>query len=185
MINMKEQILAKRLGKSWHASPLRYKFRRLQEKYPAPHSNCVEDWLIDVANARGVRIIMRPDSRLEEFTPPDINILSLEELIVGICQLQCLDRPQMLRLAAQFISRGVVDLKMLFLVAERERVEPILKELARQALKVDKTHRSWNEIHTRYKDTPPPRDTLLHWTRLAEPVLKKGMLNASHWRLVK
>ncbi len=182
---MKERILAKRLGKSCHVSPLRYKFKRLMQKYPAPHSDCVEDWLIDVANARGARIITRPDSELDEFIPPDVNTLYIEELIVGVCQLQCLDRPQMLRLAAQFISRGGVNLQRLFLLSEQERTEPVLKELARQALKVNKSHLIWKEIFARYKGAPELNDSLLHWTRLSEPVMTKGMLNASRWRLVK
>ncbi len=49
------------------------------QKYPAPHSDRVDDWLIDVANARGARIIMRPDSKLDEFLPPDAGILFIEE----------------------------------------------------------------------------------------------------------
>jgi len=181
---MESNILAKRLGLTSHLSPLRYKIKRLAEKYPAPHSSCVEDWLVDVGNARGARIVVRPCSELKHFIAPPRDTLSDEELIVSICQLQCLDRPQMIRLAAQLISRGEIEVKTLFLTARRERVEPVLKELANQALKVDAHHPVWKKIEDRYKNVKPLRDSLLHWTRLAEPVMRNGRVNASYWQLV-
>ena len=181
---MKEFILANRLGLTSHVSPLRYKIKALSEKYPSYKSNCIEDWLIDVGNARGARIVVRPVGGRKKFNAPTHAQLTDEEIIVSVCQLQCLDRPQMIRLAAQLISRGKIQLKSLFLIAKRERVEPILKELANQALKVDKTHHKWKRIHDQYRNVCPLKDSLLHWTRLAEPVMKNGMVNASHWRLV-
>ncbi len=183
-VKMKKGILAERLGLTYHVSPLRYKIKALSEKYPADHSDCIEDWLIDVSNSRGACIVFRPNNKIKKFNAPTVAQLTNEELIVSICQLQCLDYPQMIRLAAQLISRGEITLKSLFLIAERERVEPVLKELANQALKVDKNHSVWKKIHEKYKDVRPLKDSLLHWTRLAEPVMKDGMVNASHWRLV-
>ncbi len=102
--------LAHRLGKTTHVSSLRIKLKRIAKKYPLPDARCFEDWLLEVANARGARIVSRPNSALGKFVPPDGDLVSNEELITGICQLQCLDFPQMLRVAAQLISRGAFEL---------------------------------------------------------------------------
>ena len=59
---------------------------------------------------------------------------------MGLLLTQNLDRPQMLRLAAQLISRGAVDFEELAAVAVRERVGFILAELARNACRVDPEH---------------------------------------------
>lgn len=179
-----EKILAERLGTTIHVSPLRIKLERLCQQFPSPSAACLEDWMIDVANDRGARIVSRENR--SESKPVEIpeSMLLPEELVVGICQLQCLDRPQMLRLAAQFISRGALDLKRLFLIAERERAGIVLSELARQALRVNPSHPAWRSIADRFSDERATRDVLLHWTRLAEPVMKKGRCNAQEWRLV-
>ena len=110
--------------------------------------------------------------------------MSNEELVVALCQLNSLDRPQILRLAAQMISRGGLNLELLRKAALRERAEPVLAELARQALKVQPDHRSWSAIRDLFPDQPALREPLLHWTRLAEPIMKKGKPNAAGWRLV-
>ncbi len=89
----------------------------------------------------------------------------------------------MLRLAAQFISRNAVDAEALLLVARRERVEPVLAELSRQALKVNPNHTLWRQIQDAFLDYGV-REPLLHWTRLAEPLMEKGRCNAVSWRLV-
>ncbi|MFW5871400.1 MAG: hypothetical protein ACOC6C_06175 [Verrucomicrobiota bacterium] len=179
-----EKILAERLGTTTHVSPLRIKLERLRQQFPSPSAVCLEDWMIDVANDRGARIVFR-ETRSES-KPVGIpeSMLLTEELVIGICQLQCLDRPQMLRLAGQFISREALDLKRLFLIAERERAGIVLSELARQALRVNPSHPSWRSIAERFSDERATRDVLLHWTRLAEPVMKKGRCNAQEWRLV-
>lgn len=110
--------------------------------------------------------------------------MSNPELVTGICQVQALDRPQWLRAAAQLITRGVVDLSELLLLARRERVERILAELARQALKVDADHPAWRRIAEEFGGATPLPDSLLHWTRLAEPVMRPGRPNAASWKLV-
>lgn len=179
-----EPMLAARLGMSVHVSPLRFRVLDLYAGSGDRAALCVEDWLVDVANARGARVVCRRESPPEGWRPPDQNQLSNEELITAICQLQCLDRPQMLRLAAQLVSRGDVVPDRLLLVAERERVRPVLAELARQALRVEKHHPVWRVIADRLRREKPLRDTLLHWTRLAEPVMKDGRCNAERWRLV-
>ena len=86
---------------------------------------------------------IRPASVISE--PPE-RLLSNEDIVVAICQPQELDRPQMLRLAAQFISRKAVKVLDLIRLARRERADRVLAELARQALKVDPQHEIWREI---------------------------------------
>ncbi len=176
--------MAQRLGTTVHVSPLRMKLERLRVEYPSPSAACLEDWLVDVANERGARIVFREDR------PRDASVglprlrLSDEELIVGICELQNRDRPQMLRLAAQLISRHAVNLHRLCHMADLDRAGIVLAELARQALKVDEEHTTWQAIAKRFAHERPPRDTLLHWSRLAEPVMKNGRCDAQRWELV-
>jgi hypothetical protein len=128
--------------------------------------------------------VIRGASPDPDFSPPDEQLVSNEELITGICQLQCLDYPQMLRLAAQLISRKVVRFERLKRLAEQERIGPILAELASQALRVEPTHPLWQKIYATFQHELPLKEPLLHWTRLAEPVMKHGRCNAEAWRLV-
>jgi hypothetical protein len=176
--------LARRLGKTVHASPLRFKLERLRRRFPCAPCACVEDWMLVVANARGARVVTPPFALPADFSAPPPDLLSNEELVCGICQPNALDRPQMLRLAAQLVSRGAVDVPRLGREAERERAGPILAELSRQALKVDPDHPAWRALRVRFAGEPPLREPLLHWTRLAEPVMKDGRCNAESWRLV-
>jgi len=179
-----QSILATRLGKTIHVSVLRYKLARLSREYPCSHCTCLEDWLVVVANIRGARVVTPRLAPPPAFTGPDVTTFCNEELVVAICQLNGLDRPQMLRLAAQLVSREAVDAAPLVLIARRERAEPVLAELSRQALKVAPDHAVWRAIRDAFSDEPPLRAPLLHWTRLAEPIMKNGMYNAEGWRLV-
>ncbi len=180
----KKNTLAHRLGKSTHVSPLRIKLTTMAEKHPLHNARCLEDWLVELANARGARIVVRPNSLLGEFIPPDPDSVSNEELITGICQLQCLDYPQMLRLASQLISRGAFEFERLRRLAEMERIEPVLLELSKQALKVDPEHPLWMKINSAFKHAGLLKEPLIHWTRIAEPVMKNGRCNAETWKLV-
>jgi hypothetical protein len=175
--------LAQRLGTTVHVSPLRFRLERLRAAWPSATAACLEDWLVDVANARGVRVVERPGAPAD-FTAPPADTLSAEDLVVAICQLQCLDRPQMVRLAAQLISRAAVDVPRLALVARRERVERVLAALADAALRVAPTHPTWRALAALFRDAAPLRDVILHWTRLAEPIMIPGRPNAAGWRLV-
>lgn len=180
-----EQTLAKRLGMTVHESPLRRKLLGLEQVFPSADAACLEDWLLDVANARGARIVIRRHGPGFQFQPPPLAQLSNEELVVAICQLQGLDRPQLLRLAAQLISRRAVAYAPLKLAAERERVEGVLMELARQALKVDPNHDLWGRLARELNDRRRlRRGPLLHWTRLAEPIPMASGCNAQGWRLI-
>ncbi len=180
-----EPILAQRLGLTWHVSPLRRKLQKLSEDYPSPGAESLEDWLVDVANARGARIVERPGGAGREFCAPSLEMLSQEALVVGLLLLDSRDRPQMLRLAAQLISRQAVALRPLLLRIARERVGIVAAELSRQAIRAEPDHPLWKELHTSLRRQPAPRSPILHWTRLAEPVMKGGRVNAESWKLVR
>jgi len=176
--------LAARLGKTVHISPLQMKAERLRRRFPCESAECLEDWLVAVANARGARAVVLPRNPGPAFEAPPVADLTDEELVVSICQLQRLDRPQMLRLAAQLVSREAVAAGALLLIARRERVEPVLAELSRQALRVDPNHVLWRRIRAAFGGERELRAPLLHWTRLAEPVMRNRQCNAASWRLV-
>jgi len=175
--------MAQRLGIACHVSPLRFKLKRLAKEYPARGSATLEEWLAAVANARGARVVF-PLIPVSNFLPPPEDKLSNEELTVAICQPQGLDNPQILRLAAQLISAQLVDMEKLKLAAERELVERVLAELARQALRVEPAHPAWQAILRFFGNEIPFREPLLHWTRLAEPAIGLRHENKLRWRLV-
>lgn len=179
-----QPILATRLGKTVHTSVLRFRLDKLRREFPCSGCACIEDWLIRLANVRGATVVIPRTASPATFTGPDVDQLGNEDLVVAICQLNCLDRPQMLRLAAQLVSRSMVDTDHLILSARRERCEPVLAELGRQALKVAPDHPAWRAICEAFSDEPKLREPLLHWTRLAEPIMKDGRCNAESWRLV-
>lgn len=176
--------LAERLGKTIHVSPLRMKLTGIAARYPLQSAPTLEDWLIELANRRGASIVFR-DGLSDRVSPmPDENEFTNEELVTAICQLQCQDRPQMLRLAAQLISRGGLNGLKLQRLAVRERTGCVLAELARQALRIAPEHQLWNQLLKAFKHEPPLREPLLHWTRLAHPVMHPGKCNAQGWILV-
>ena len=77
-----EQTLAKRLGQSVHVSPLRVKLRRLMARDPGINASCLEDWLLDLANLRGVRSVSRSHEHLNlTWRSPSIDELTNEESI--------------------------------------------------------------------------------------------------------
>jgi hypothetical protein len=143
----------------------------------------VEDWLVDVANSRGARIVTRSPP-VNFANGPALSELTNEWLVVGLLLPQNRDRPQMLRLAAQLISRQAVDFRELAWLATRERVGFALAELARQACKVEPSHPLWRRIREKFASEKPPKSPLVHFTRLAQPVMKNGRVNAEKWVLV-
>ncbi len=176
--------LAKRLGMTTHISVLDHRLRSLFQEYPSTTALTLEDWLLDIANARGARIVQRDDPP-ELFVPPPKEKLTNEELIVAICMMQRLDRPQLLRLAAQLISRGHVNLETLIRLAKMERVEIVLGEMAKQALKVDSCHPCWKRLYESFTSRKELRSPIIHWQRLAWPVMTSKGYNAERWVLVK
>lgn len=180
----KEHTLAERLGMTAHVSPLRRKVNDLARQCPLDGARCVEDWLVETANSRGAQVVTRATGPDRTFVAPSEDKLSNEELVVAICQGQCLDRPQMLRLAAQLISRRRIVPSVLILTAKRERVGAVLAELARQALHVEASHPTWQAVLAAFEHERHPREPILHWTRLAEPIMRDGRCNAAGWKLV-
>lgn len=181
---IQEQTLSRRLGLTTHVSPLDYQLRALARRHPSATAETVEDWLVDVANARGARIVQRDVAAGADFLPPTEGELSTEELVAAICLLQRRDRPQMLRLAGQFVTRGAVDLPRLIRLARRERIEVVLGELARQALRVEPGHGAWRALAEAFPARQPVRSPILHWQRLAWPTMSPRGCNAERWHLV-
>lgn len=160
------------------------KLWRLWRQQPGD-ARTLEDWLLDVANARGARIVTRhPPPAAPVFLPAERE-LSEAELVHGLLLPQNLDRPQILRAAAQLISAGKPDLADLKWLAEQERTGALLAALAVQALRVEPHDPFWREIAAAFRDRKIPRQPLLHHTRLAEPVPVNGRVNAQSWRLVR
>jgi hypothetical protein len=69
-------------------------------------------------------------------------------------------------------------------LATRERIGFVLAELARQACKVEPSHPLWRRIRARFAGERSPRSPLAHYTRLAQPVMRNGRVNAEKWVLV-
>jgi hypothetical protein len=176
------RTLADRLGRTTHVSVLRMKLLKLWRQAPG-NAGCLEEWLVDVANARGARIVSR-DNSSRDFEAPNVDALPNEELVVGLLLLQNIDSPQILRLAAQLISRQAVEFSILAHLAVQERVGFILAELAKQALRVDPEHSLWKRLNARFGSESSRPCSVLHYTRLAQPVMKEGRVNAERWVLV-
>ena len=171
------------MGWTAHISPLRMKLLRLCRRHPGD-AHVLEDWLVDVANARGARIVRRNLLARTEVLPPSVDELSDTELTIGLLLTQNLDRPQILRLAAQLISAGAVVFEELMSLAIQEREESILSALAKQALHVEPKHAVWLRVAEAIGTNHVFKQPLLHYTRLAEPVPVNGRVNAQSWKLV-
>jgi hypothetical protein len=151
----------------------------------ASGASCLEDWLVDVAHARGAKVVHRTEKPRADFHPPTADELSNEDLVVTICMLQREDRPQLLRLAAQLVSRGAVRTRKLVMATRRERADPVIGEMARQALRVDPSHSVWRALADAFPERRKPRSPVIHWQRLAWPVMPERGANAERWELVK
>jgi hypothetical protein len=82
------------------------------------------------------------------------------------------------------ISRGAIDLPKLLLLSKRECASRILANLAIQALKAAPSHPGWIAISKELQPAAPLRENVIHWTRLAEPVMKPRGPHNGEWRLV-
>lgn len=140
--------------------------------------------LLSIANARGFRVITDPRVQALGFEDPGLEKLSNEALVCAILQPNSADHPQLLRCAAQCISRGKIDLEQLLMICRRERAIRVLAELARQALRVDPDHATWRAIGVSTAEEAELRSPLIHWTRLAEPTMEHGKVGAQGWELV-
>lgn len=176
--------LAKRLGCTVHISPLEMKLRRMRAKYLDSSGETIDEWLVDIANSRGIDVVFRPGVITAQFEYPGLKELSNEELVAAVLLLSRVDEPQILRVAAQLISRGELHYASLRVLIERERLERQVKALARQALIVDPCHPMWKRLFEAVSDAPDFSDSLIHWTRLAEPRMITRKVGANGWDLV-
>jgi len=177
-------LLADRMGLTRGLSLLRRRLNRLRREYPSATASCLEDWLLDVANERGARVVTRNADRQWPCGIPPPSAVPDEDLIAAICQPQGLDRPQTLRVAAQMISAGRVEAGVLAQLAIREGAASVLRLLAEQALRVDPDHRVWRELRDALPLRYRPASPLIHWTRLAEPCPQRRTCRNDAWRLV-
>ena len=175
---MKQQLpatLAQRLGISAPVSPLLMKIRRLSQ------GRSLVPWLIAMANDRGYTAVQ---GTVAAPGPAMSGSLSNEELATAFLLPAMPDEPQSLRLAAQMISRAEVNVSALFRLAEREGVLRLLSGLAQEALKVSPVHEVWLALANATGQQKPLRDRLIHWTRLAEPIMRPRGPHSGEWRLV-
>lgn len=185
MTNAKNQkLLGERLGLTVHQSILRWKVKTLMHDSSGGEDVSEEEWLVALANHRHLNVVFCANRELSKFKMPDEEVFPDEELITALCLLQSRDQPQMLRLAAQRISRGNFSMIRLLRLAEMERIQTVLKTLAATAVKIEAKHPAWNEILTAFSNIKPLKEPLLHWTRLAEPIMTATGVNASSWRLI-
>jgi hypothetical protein len=174
--------LANRLGIAAPASVLLWKARRLRRDFPVESAPGLEAWLVELANSRGFCAIQRRQVPL----PSDLDEkrFSNAELAVALMHLGLVDEPQVLRLAAQIVSREAVGVEELLILARRESASRVLRNLALQALKAAASHPGWLRIAGELSSETPLRENVIHWTRLAEPVMKPRGLHSGEWRLV-
>jgi len=159
---MKAATLAQRVGISAAESPLYWKLRRLSRRYASVGADTVETWLVDVANSRGAFVVRRKELPPGFSVPEDV--LTIEELVVGLILPRLADEPQILRLAAQFVSRGRLDKERLLAIAKREGALRILRNIAEQALRTEPEHLVWRYIAQATTAVEPLRDNVLHWS---------------------
>ena len=174
--------LAERLGIATPVSPLRMKVCSFLRESPAWTGKEPEDWLLALANRRDFRVVV-PTGFLPDVVDPGFDRFSNEELATAFLSPSLKDRPQLLRLAAQIISREAVQLDTLLWRTRLERTGRILHALSVQALRVDPGHALWRGLHEALKDERPLLDSLLHWTRLAEPIPSSRLISEG-WKLV-
>ena len=174
--------LAHRLGITENVSPLLMKVRLLMRESPEWNDREAGDWLLSLANARKCNVVV-PTEVLPGLADPGLERFSNEELATAILSPSLPDRPQLLRLAAQLISRRVVQLDVLLWRTRLERTGRVLAALSVQALRVEPGHELWRRLNEALKNEPPLRDSLLHWTRLAEPIPSLRLISEG-WKLV-
>ena len=168
--------IAQRLGITAPVTPLLMKVRRLAR------GMAVVPWLVETANVRGFNAVQR--SGEGSGAGANLETLSNEELAMAFLLPGLEDEPQSLRLGAQIISRGAAETSALLSIAAREGALRILAGLAAQALKAAPTHAAWNTIAAATAGERPLRGNLIHWTRLAEPVMQFRGPHTGEWRLV-
>ena len=176
-----EETLAARLGMTLHVSPLMMRLCRLPEFVNSRMP--IEDWLLRVANQRGFAVVVPVTDVEPPVQDPGSSRFSNEMLATTILWAGLRDRPQLLRLAAQIISRGQINVNELLQLGRLERTNRMLLALAESALHVEPDHPVWKHVYEGVSGQKPLADVLLHWSRIAEPV-PSSRLVAGGWRLV-
>jgi hypothetical protein len=169
------------LGIPAPVSPLLIRAWKIKRTQAGWAQSSVADWLLALANERGYRAAV-PARVLPRISDPGLTAFPNEEVAIALMHPSGEDRPRLLRLAAQMISRGGLSGNSLVLLARREGAARILAELARLALCVNPEHADWQQIAAMLRAERPLRVPLLHWTRLAEPVVSRGFVSDG-WRL--
>jgi len=167
--------LAHRLGITAPVTPLLMKVRRLARGAVVP-------WLIETANHRGFNAVQR-SGEINGVCPLPQE-LSNEELAVAFLLPALDDEPQSLRLPAQMISRAAVEIPSLLHIAECEGALRLLAALAEEALYISPMHVVWQAIANAASGQNALRERLIHWTRLAEPIMRPRGPHNGEWRLV-
>lgn len=155
----KSAPLAKRLGDTVHVSPLLRKLCSIS----GCDEELVGDWLLKCAILRGAS---HYDREFLAGVPPDSEIVSDEEIAVGLCLGQHAYNPAYLRAAAQLLSSSGVDEGRLSRLAVMERVEPVLLYIASIAERFAPEAKPWSflrrQLPCRRKFS---REALPHWSR--------------------
>lgn len=151
--------LAHKLGDVSHVSGL---LRRIAQLSGAGER--VADWLLKVVIERGANHYRRD---FDPTLPPDLSVISDEEIGVALCLGQNAYSLDALRVAAQFLSSASIDAARLCRLAVQERCEPVLLHIAEVAGKYAPQQEPWAYLRQHLSPRQIPRSNALpHWTRL-------------------
>jgi hypothetical protein len=162
-VELREQAprltLARRVGDVTHESSLLRKVVGL--------SGCtvesVGEWLLKCAVERGAS---HYEQDFHSDLPADNLALSNEELGVALCLGHLPWNPMFIRAASQVLSAPDVDARRLALLAEMERVEPMLLHIADSAARVAPTQEPWATLrHVLPRRHKIKSHSLPHWSR--------------------
>ena len=150
--------LNEKLGKTFHLSLLRKKLIRLG----LPK---VRDWET-LAIQRGCSHYQNYSCEVDD--PGEQ--LSNEELGLALLLGENPYNPRSVRIAVQLLS-GPIDLQTVILIAERERLLPLLNHLASEVLRYEPDDRAWKFIKAKTPKSDFPSGVLPHHSRF---VLDQG-----------
>jgi hypothetical protein len=148
------------MGETSHVSPL---WKRVQQLCDGPEERIAE-WLLKCAILRGAAHYNRP---FPADLPPDNPALNDEEIGVALCLGQHPYNSVYIRAAAQLLSSPRIDAVRLAHLGKMERVERVLRHIARVAERFDPRLEPWAKL----RDSLNPRgaavseSALPHWSR--------------------
>jgi hypothetical protein len=124
----------------------------------------VADWLLKVAVERGANHYRRD---FDPTLPPDMSVISDEEIGVALCLGENPYKLDSLRVASQFLSSPCIKSERLCHLAIQERCEPVLLHIAEVAGKYAPQQEPWAYVREHLLPRRVPRQNALpHWTRL-------------------